>query len=168
MSCIAKPKENFWNVLHLSRVARKKGNPNFPSNQFPANTQRRRNIVTMSLQRQDVAATLLRRCVFAGLIYFPIGPIMVALKSEHRLNRCQGSVGWGGEHMHLRKLYCRICRNLIKPIFVLSCVFGFQMLLLKFCISISMLGPLAMSHSSSLVEVSPAPLTVPSNFLLYS
>ena len=33
---------------------------------YPANTQRCRNIVQMSLQHQDVAATLLRHCVFAG------------------------------------------------------------------------------------------------------
>ena len=32
----------------------------------PANTQRDYNVVTTSLQRHDVAATLMRRCVFAG------------------------------------------------------------------------------------------------------
>ena len=32
----------------------------------PQNTQLRKNVVTTSLQRHDVAATLLRRCVFAG------------------------------------------------------------------------------------------------------
>ena len=32
----------------------------------PENTQCPNNVITMSLQRRDVAATLLRRCVFAG------------------------------------------------------------------------------------------------------
>ena len=38
---------------------------------FPVNTQRHNNVVTMSLQRRDVAATLYRRCgtlLFASLI----------------------------------------------------------------------------------------------------
>ena len=36
---------------------------------YPANAQRRKNVVTTSLQRHDVAATLLRRCVFAGVMF---------------------------------------------------------------------------------------------------
>ena len=35
---------------------------------LPTNTQRDYNVFTTSLQRRDVAATLLRRCVFAGLM----------------------------------------------------------------------------------------------------
>ena len=34
-----------------------------------ANTKHFNNVVTTSLQRRDVAATLLRRCVFAGIHY---------------------------------------------------------------------------------------------------
>ena len=35
---------------------------------IPANTTRRNNVVTRSLQRRDFAATLSGRCVFAGII----------------------------------------------------------------------------------------------------
>ena len=41
----------------------------FGRNYLPANTQRRRNVVITSLQRYDVAATLLRRCMFTGLVW---------------------------------------------------------------------------------------------------
>ena len=33
---------------------------------YPANSQRRNNVVTRSLQRHNVVTTLLRRCMFAG------------------------------------------------------------------------------------------------------
>ena len=46
-----------------------------PKNSYPANTQRRRNVVTTSLQRHDVAATLLGRCLFAGYALVPCAHI---------------------------------------------------------------------------------------------
>ena len=42
---------------------------------YPANTQRDYNVVTTSLQRHDVAATLMRRRVFAGKVIKVVMPM---------------------------------------------------------------------------------------------
>ena len=56
------------------------------SGHYPANTQRGYNVVTTLLQLHDVAATLLRRCVFAVqttfvCLHVPPGPGSLVIRT---------------------------------------------------------------------------------------